>query len=218
VADTAVRNPPGAAPVVYKPRHPAGLAQALVIALCVHLAADGLSLVADALVLLGASVTIAAPLELFQGLTGLLQTLVFLVAGFLSLKWVYRVSLNAHALASDMTITPAWGVGWFFVPIACLWKPYQGLRESWQVSASGGSGWQSQPVPLLLRWWWLAWIVANIVGNVSLRLEMGGQELAATGFALAQDLLNIPLDLLFILVVRRLTALQLGALSGRVFE
>jgi hypothetical protein len=157
-----------------------------------------------------------------QGLSGLLQAIVFLVCGFLCLKWIYRVSLNAHSMASDMKTTPGWGVGWFFVPIGNLWKPFQAVRETWQVSAAGGPGWQSQPAPNMLGWWWLAWIVANILGNIAFRLQMGATSTGAvaisSGLSVAQDIANVPLDVLFIFIVQRLTAMQIEALSGRVFD
>jgi hypothetical protein len=236
MADAALQTPPAAKPVVvYKPKHPAGLAKALVIALYVDLATDTLNLIGDTLNLrfvsqvdpetptsFGSSLPGEAAIDIFQGLCGLLQVIVFLVCGFLCLKWIYRVSLNAHSMAPDMKTTPAWGVGWFFVPIANLWKPYQGVRETWQVSAAGGVGWQSQVVPTLLGWWWLAWIVANILGNIAFRLQMSATSAGAvaisSGVSVAQDVANIPLDVLFIFVVRRLTAVQIEALSGRVFD
>jgi hypothetical protein len=236
MADAALQTPPAAKPVaVYKPRNPAGLAQALVIALYVDIGADALNLIADTLDLrfvsqldpetptsLGHSLPGVGAIDLFQGLSGLLQAIVFLVCGFLCLKWIYRVSLNAHSMAPDMKTTPGWGIGWFFVPIANLWKPYQGVRETWQVSAAGGPGWQSQVVPPLLGWWWLAWIVANILGNIAFRLQMGATSAGAlaisSGLSVAQDVANLPLDVLFIFLVRRLTAVQIEALSGRVFD
>jgi len=238
VETAAITPPPVKAAAPVRPRDPAGLAQWLLVALYIDLAADSLSAVADALDLgfvgridpdTPASFGEALPGEgwigVFQGLSALAQTLIFLVAGFLCLKWIYRMSLNAHALAvaPDMKISPAWGVGWFFVPFASLWKPFQGVRESWQVSAaSGGPDWHLLPVPGLLRWWWGLWLASNIVGNVSLRLQMNattaGELMLSGSLSLLQDIANVPLDVLFIFVVRRLTALQVGALSQRVFD
>jgi len=236
MAGAALQTPPAAKPaVVYKPRNPAGLAQALVITLYVDLAVNALNLIADTLDLrfvsqldpetptsLGHSFPGEGAIDLFQGLSGLLQAIVFLVCGFLCLKWIYRVSLNAHSMAADMKTTPAWGVGWFFVPVASLWKPYQGVRETWQVSAAGGPGWQTQAVPPLLIWWWLAWVVANMLGNIAFRLQLeatsAGAVAFSSGLSVAQEVANVPLDVLFIFIVRRLTAMQIEALSRRVFD
>ena len=235
MADAAIPTPPAVKTVVYKPKNPSGLAQALLVTLYLDLGVNVLNIVFDAMDLqsvsridpdtplsTGGMIPGEAAVSLLQGLGGLLQALVFIVCGIFCLKWIYRVSLNAHSIAPGMTITPAWGVGWFFVPFACLWKPYQGVRETWQVSAAGGPGWQAQPAPPMLGWWWGSWIVANILGNIAFRLQMNatsiGETMISTGFSLAQEIANLPLDVLFILLVRRLTALQLGALSGRIFD
>ena len=236
MAETAAAPSPAKAAAPAKPRNPAGLADLLVITLYIDLAVDALNVVADTLDLrfvsqadpetpasFGGALPGEGWISVFQGLSALAQTLIFLVCGFLCLKWIYRMSLNAHSLAPNMKVSPAWGVGWFFVPFASLWKPFQGVRESWQVSAAaGGPDWQVQPVPPLLRWWWGLWLASNIIGNVSLRLQMNATSaggLAISGaLSLLQDIANVPLDVLFIFVVRRLTALQLGALSQHVFD
>jgi hypothetical protein len=43
--------------------------------------------------------------------------------------WIYRANANAHALGGDLSVSPGWAVGWFFVPIACLFKPYLAMRR-----------------------------------------------------------------------------------------
>jgi hypothetical protein len=235
VETAATTTPPAKAAAPATPRNPAGLAQWLLVALYIDLAVDALNVVADTLDLrfvsqvdpdtpaaFGGELPGEGWIGAFQGLCGMAQTLIFLVCGFLCLKWIYRISLNAHSLAPDLKMTPAWGVGWFFVPFASLWKPYQGVRESWQVSAAAGPGWQAQPVPELLRWWWGLWLTSNIIGNTALRLQMSatsaGALMISGGLSLAQDIANVPLDVLFIYVVRRLTALQVGALSQHLFD
>jgi len=208
--------------VVYQPRDPAALSRVVTIFLYVDVGASVLGAATDILqlTLLGAADPNGA-LALMVGLTGLLQVILFAVCGFLCLKWIYRTSLNAHALARDMTNSPAWSVGWFFVPFASLWKPFQAVRETWQVSVDPAS-WRSVPTPGLLRSWWGCWLVANILGNISLRLQMDATSvggLAPSDLAeLAQDLVSVPQDLLFIMIVRRLCAMQVAALSRQVFE
>jgi hypothetical protein len=166
MAEIAAIPAPAKAATPARPKNPAGLAEVLVITLYIDLAVDALNVVADTLDLrfvsqvdpqtpasFGDSLPGEGWISLFQGLSALAQTLIFLGCGFLCLKWIYRMSLNAHSLAPDLKVSPAWGVGWFFVPFASLWKPFQGVRKSWQASAAAGPGWQSQPVPELLRWW-----------------------------------------------------------------
>src|SRR5690242_12224870 len=46
-------------------------------------------------------------------------------------RWIYRASGNAHTLANDLTITPGWAVGWFFIPFANLVRPFESMKETW---------------------------------------------------------------------------------------
>ena len=51
------------------------------------------------------------------------------------LIWINRANKNSRALgAQNMQFTPGWCVGWWFIPIASLWKPYQAVREIWKTS------------------------------------------------------------------------------------
>jgi len=72
--------------------------------------------------------------------------------------WLYRASLNAHALAGGLTISPAWAVGWYFVPVANLWKPYQAVAEIWRASTVS-EAWRTVAVPRMLLVWWIVWLV-----------------------------------------------------------
>ena len=70
-----------------------------------------------------------------QQLIAIAYLVVFIVSGFLILKWIYRANYNARQLgASGMKFTPGWSVGWYFIPIFTLWKPYQAMKEIWKAS------------------------------------------------------------------------------------
>jgi hypothetical protein len=44
--------------------------------------------------------------------------------------WVHRMQANTFALGVlGLRYTPAWAVGWYFVPIVNLWMPYRVMRE-----------------------------------------------------------------------------------------
>jgi Domain of unknown function (DUF4328) len=79
-------------------------------------------------------------------------------------SWVHRANYNARELgANGMRFSPRWSVGWFFMPIANFWKPYQVLKEIWQAS-SDPAHWQKQYGGRIVRWWWclylLQWFIA----------------------------------------------------------
>lgn len=149
-----------------------------------------------------------------QGVVGMVQFFILLISGILILKWIYRANYNARQLgASEMMFTPGWSIGWYFIPIANLWKPYQAMKEIWRASYNPQS-WRSQTVPSLLAWWWSFWIVSNILANASFRLAKRAEEfneiLAANVVAQLSDVTAIPLSLIFIGIITRIHAMQVS--------
>lgn len=140
--------------------------------------------------------------------------LVVLIGSFVSfLMWVHKAATNARLLspAHGFTFTTGWAVGWWFVPLACLWKPLQAMHEIWHVSegperdADGyttrvtwGSG-----APVLLSSWWGAWVCSTIVDRMVSRMES-----LPLALDLGAALLNFAAAALAIFVMRELTAVQ----------
>lgn len=65
-----------------------------------------------------------------SGLTFLAATLLqfmTMMASFVFIgMWIYRAAWNGRVFAGarQLDFTPGWSVGWYFLPIANLWKPY----------------------------------------------------------------------------------------------
>ncbi len=73
--------------------------------------------------------------RLLAAISALLTLLAFIATSVPFLMWIHRANRNARALgAQDMRFTPGWSVGWFFVPLLSLWKPYQAMKEIWRAS------------------------------------------------------------------------------------
>jgi len=148
------------------------------------------------------------------GMVGIVAILflVALISSFVLVGvWIYRASANAHTLSDEMTISPGWAVGWYFVPIANLFKPYQAMREVWMASHYRGN-WHGEPNPPLLSAWWGLWIVVNILDNVTSRL--GGRDVDGTrldGAVLFDAVaagLNVALCLVLINMMRQIARAQ----------
>ena len=140
---------------------------------------------------------------------GCLLILVFLVLNLiLFMFWVYRMNSNSRAqMASGMAYTPAWAVGWFFIPFANLWRPYQVMSELYRTSQNP-IGWKSRPAPALIGWWWGANILSNIVGGISGKLDGHVDLTTSTIFSIATFALWATHVGLQFLVVSRISAAQ----------
>lgn len=102
-----------------------------------------------------------APLELAQAI-------VLCVAVPLFAIWVHRLQANGFALGIvGMRYTPAWAVGWYFVPIANLWMPYRVMQEIWCANRDPAD-WQYDTAPRLLIVWWLLWLASIVYVGISI--------------------------------------------------
>ncbi|WP_207510486.1 DUF4328 domain-containing protein [Cognatiyoonia koreensis] len=82
-------------------------------------------------------------------------------------RWIYLASKNA-AIASPAPdrVSPGWAVGWYFVPIMNLFKPFTAMKEIWEGSV-GLNRTPGSSIPGWLTVWWLLWIVLNIADSAA---------------------------------------------------
>ncbi|WP_158084578.1 MULTISPECIES: DUF4328 domain-containing protein [Henriciella] len=107
---------------------------------------------------------VAAPL-------GILYIVLFVLCMFTYARFFHRSMNNVQAVgAKDATMPPGWVWGYFFIPIANLWKPVEGVLQIWRGSmrASGAN----PKVPLAVGLWWTFWLITTIISNISFRLSI----------------------------------------------
>ena len=134
--------------------------------------------------------------------------------GILVLTWIHRANYNARQLgAADLHFTPGWAIGWYFVPIAWFWKPYQAMTEIWRASRNP-SDWRGETVSPLLPWWWVLWIVpfwgiGIVDGVVGRNLDEAGAETLEAAIGLADWILDIPLILVLLAIIGAVHRMQM---------
>jgi hypothetical protein len=231
VSDTAVTPPnPAAVQATSAPladrdyRDPATLTQWLKVLLVLSLAVDFVATVSGAMELAllrslqdgtfaGDFEAAATDNDGRQQAVGSTQFLLFVVTGIVFLTWTYRANKNARALgAVGMRFTPGWSVGWFFVPVMSLWKPFQAMREIWQASAQPGN-WQSVQAPPLVGWWWAIYLVSQMLAQIGYQMSEsidGMDDAMLTSVVVtASNVFAMALDVLAFLLVARITANQI---------
>jgi hypothetical protein len=197
-------------------RDPAALTGFSVVMLWIYLAGACIAALISAASLLTGNAARSIEEELttidaVQAIFGLGQLVVFIVTGVAVLRWIHRANLNARGLgAGDMRFTPGWAVGWYFIPIANLWKPLQAMREIWHASANPHAAGSAGPTPPLLGAWWALWLISNFLGQLSLRLAFRGEGMAvmSESVGLLSDLVDIPLSLVFMKMIKTIHARQ----------
>ena len=111
-----------------------------------------------------------------------------------------------------MTFTPGWCIGWFFIPIANLFKPFQAVREIWKASFVSDRNWQDNPSSPLVGLWWALWLVSGALGQMTFRMSMRAeslQELQTSSFiALIADAVSVPMTIVALMMIRGLYSRQ----------
>lgn len=156
----------------------------------------------------------AAADDLRERIIGLCQVVLFIVTVIVFSRWIYVLNCNKKPLgADDLHFSPGWAVGWFFIPIANLWKPYQAMKELWLVSADP-LHWQEQERSALLPWWWFLWILSNFLGQLSFRLGLNAKEVSEIVASSIADILadcsSVALEIVAIILVSRIAKMQIA--------
>jgi hypothetical protein len=136
--------------------------------------------------------------------------------------WIHRANYNARQLgAADMKFTPGWAIGWYFIPIMNLWKPYQAMKEIWKASANP-THWQDTPRGSILPLWWTFFLISNFLGNASLRLSLRANTLpeliTAGSISIANDVVDIIASLLALTLVRQIHRMQMSHRMSAAFR
>jgi hypothetical protein len=124
------------------------------------------------------------------------------------LAWLSRAVANGPALGAGFPpSSPRAAIGWWFVPIANLFKPYQIVKDLHQRLALPGSQ-AGKMFPVLA--WWLIWIGGNLVDQASSWLYLRGDTTEALRNATVLSAVGYALSIiaagLAILVVRAIQA------------
>ncbi len=144
---------------------------------------------------------------------GIAYVLIFIIGGFLILKWIYRANYNVRQLGAEgMKFSSGWSVGWYFVPIVNLWKPFHAMQEIWKTSHSP-KDWKNSDIDKILPCWWILWIISNLLGRTALKMGMRAESIDelmnANLVSQASEIAWIPLCLLFTSLVNKIYAAQI---------
>src|ERR1043166_6019302 len=65
------------------------------------------------------------PSDVLNAVLGVIQVSFFIFLGITFLRWIHRANKNLHCLSTEvMRLSPGWAIGWYFIPVANLFKPY----------------------------------------------------------------------------------------------
>ncbi len=142
---------------------------------------------------------------------------VFIFTIICFLLWQYRAYKNLPALkVRKLEQTPGWAVGFWFIPVLNLFRPFQIMRELWNESDPDfdpelGFLSSSLGTPELISWWWAFWLISRVAERISITVGNAKNSFNNGSFALAlifAAVLSAAAAFLTIQVVRGITARQ----------
>jgi len=152
-----------------------------------------------------------------EALIGWIQTGAILIGVVIFLIWVHRANKNLHAFKNPvLRFSPGWAVGWFFVPIMSLFRPYQVLNEISKASNPdidpNLNRVNSLPASAIVGFWWAFYLVSNFIGNFVFRTALGSDTaselLTATYANIVSNTINIIGFIITIAMVRKISQSQ----------
>jgi hypothetical protein len=152
-----------------------------------------------------------------QAIVALVTIPVNITTLILFFVWVYRASFNVRQLGAEgLQFSPAWSVGWYFVPVGNLWKPYQSMHEIFRASENP-TDWANQPQSTrpIVAGWWILWILSGILAKASLRMSLGAEEihelLNVNMMSIIAEIVDIPSSVLTLILVGTIFRMQTSA-------
>lgn len=157
-----------------------------------------------------------------HGAIGRLQIVALVVTGVVWLFWLYRAYSNLGLSGTKQArFTPGWAVGYWFIPVVNLVRPYQIVVDLWQRSeqANARDSALGLPRPALVSWWWGVYLLSGFAGRVFAALVRQAKSvdelINATDVGMMVDAIGIVSALLAVMVVRGIDRRQQGLLASR---
>lgn len=158
--------------------------------------------------------------EKWVGFAALFQ-LIIVVQFILLCLWIYRMNKSTRALnpAISMRFTPGWSVGWIFIPIANVWKPYQVLKELWAANHTPQLANSGKVSYKLIGVFWFMYLISLGLGKLVFKQNLTAEDLPDLIFAnkitLLSDTVDIPYYILTILLAHQIYTLHKNLYASR---
>jgi len=149
-----------------------------------------------------------------MGFSDYAQVAAFLVIAILFLRLLYKTVQQAKGFATPFTyVSPGWAVGYWFIPIMNLYRPFQVVKALFTATAHEAGDAKPTAGEQLLSAWWALFLVSNMAGWALSRMDTDfsdrAQVITFCEYSFGINLLTIAATLLFMRVIKRLV-LALG--------
>lgn len=144
-----------------------------------------------------------------EQMIGIVYLIAYVISAVTFIQWFRRAYFNLHQKVTYLAQAEGWAAGSWFVPIVCLYRPYQIMKELYQETKELlikiGININSNFTTSSLGWWWTLWIINNIIGQFVFRYSMKAESIdeltISTVASIIGNILGIPLALITVKVI-----------------
>lgn len=134
----------------------------------------------------------------------------FFISGITFIQWFRRAYYNLHIKVDNLSHSEGWAAGSWFVPIICLYRPLQIMKELYNdtdfyLSEKGINIGKNFATGALTLWWTL-WIINNVLGQIIYRYTSDATSIdqltTSTILNIIDKVIEIPLALITIKIIK----------------
>ncbi len=146
--------------------------------------------------------------DLRVSLISLLYLIAYIISAVTFIQW-FRRAYNNLAARTRINHSEGWAAGGWFVPILCLFRPYQIMKELFEktdklIKNKDGLAVKTNQQTLIGVWWAL-WILVGYIGNYSFKLLFKSDTIEnlsnGTVADIVSSVLEIPIGILAIWII-----------------
>ena len=153
--------------------------------------------------------------DLREQAIAILYLIVFIITAVFFIRWFRRGFFNMSQIHSNMSASDGWTAGSWFIPIYSLYRPYQLMKEMFEVAQGWFNGKKEEGFKHNLELnkvsvWWTFWIISSILGQIVFRMSRGEgsveQMMNADLISIVNDLVAIPLTIFTVAMIKNFAA------------
>lgn len=173
--------------------------------------------------------------DLREQIIAIIYMMAYIVSIVTFILWFRRAYYNLHQKIDYLSYSEGWAAGVWFVPIVCLYRPYQIMKELYtetkellsrneletigKVSASTRKDLSARNVDITdnlstgrLGLWWAFWIISSILGQIVFRYSREAETidelLVLAVIGMISNIVGIPLALITIKVIKNYSEVE----------
>jgi hypothetical protein len=157
------------------------------------------------------SVTAAKANDTRVQICSIIYLIAYIVSGITFIMWFRRAYFNLHQKVNYLAHSEGWAAGSWFVPIICLYRPYQIMKEIYvetkELFIKKGFSEKVDYSTNYLGWWWTLWLISAFIGNLSWFVFRNADNsidkfITITVVQMIVNVLGIPLALITIKIIK----------------